>query len=167
MSDLKYRDATADDLPGIVAIYNSTVASRMVTADSEPVSVESRRAWFFAHEPRRRPLWIVEDADGSTVGWVSFQDFYGRAAYDATAEISIYLAPDRRGRGLGCEILRYAIETVPALGVKTLLGYIFAHNEPSLRLFRGCGFEDWATLPRIAVLDGAEKSLKILGRRIG
>ena len=30
---LSYRDATLDDLPAIVAIYNSTVPSRLVTAD--------------------------------------------------------------------------------------------------------------------------------------
>ena len=55
-----YRDATLDDLPAIVAIYNSTIASRDVTADLEPVSVESRRAWFDAHGPAARPLWVVE-----------------------------------------------------------------------------------------------------------
>ena len=53
---LTYRDATLDDLPGIVAIYNSTVPSRLVTADLEPVSVESRMAWFHAHGPRARPM---------------------------------------------------------------------------------------------------------------
>ncbi|MBV8628542.1 MAG: N-acetyltransferase, partial [Paraburkholderia sp.] len=51
-----YRDATLDDLPAIVAIYNSTVASRQVTADLEPVSVESRLPWFHAHGPAARPL---------------------------------------------------------------------------------------------------------------
>ncbi|MDB5833890.1 MAG: phosphinothricin acetyltransferase, partial [Caballeronia sp.] len=53
-----FRDATLDDLPGIVAIYNSTVPSRLVTADLEPVSVESRLAWFHAHGPKARPLWV-------------------------------------------------------------------------------------------------------------
>jgi L-amino acid N-acyltransferase YncA len=55
---LNYRDATLDDLPAIVAIYNSTIASRQVTADLEPVSVESRLAWFLAHRLLVRPLWV-------------------------------------------------------------------------------------------------------------
>ena len=38
---LHFRDAVLDDLPGIVAIYNSTVPSRLVTADLEPVTVEA------------------------------------------------------------------------------------------------------------------------------
>jgi L-amino acid N-acyltransferase YncA len=52
------------------------------------------------------------------------------------------------------------------LGIKTLMGYIFKHNEPSLRLFRDHGFEDWALLPNIAVLDGIKRSVVILGKRL-
>ena len=77
---LPYRDATFDDLPAIVAIYNSTVPSRQVTADLEPVSIESRHAWFHAHGPNTRPLWVVEEA-GRVIAWLSFSDFYGRPAY--------------------------------------------------------------------------------------
>ena len=47
-----------------------------------------------------------------------------------------------------------------------MLGFIFGHNEPSLRLFRGFGFADWGTLPRVAVLDGVERDLVILGKRL-
>ncbi len=99
MPGLTYRNALLTDLPSIVAIYNSTVPSRLVTADTEPVSVESRLPWFEAHNAHKRPLWVVEDGEKNIVGWVSFQSFYGRPAYDATAEISIYLADNRRGKG--------------------------------------------------------------------
>ncbi len=58
-----HRGATRSDLPQIVEIYNSTIASRMVTADTDPVSVESRVRWFEEHTPDLRPLWVVEDAD--------------------------------------------------------------------------------------------------------
>ena len=163
---LNYRNATQNDLPGIVEIYNSTVPTRMVTADTEPVSVESRQPWFEAHNLTNRPLWIVENNELKMMGWVSFQSFYGRPAYDATVELSIYLAADERGKGLGKEILRYCIEKAPSFGVKTLLGYIFSHNEASIKLFMHAGFDVWATLPGIALLNGVERSLNILGKRI-
>lgn len=162
---MKFRDATVKDLPKIVEIYNTTIESRMVTADTEPVSVESRMSWFNEHSPDRRPLWVVEN-DDKIIGWVSFQSFYGRPAYNATTEISIYLHPDARGSGIGKKVLRYAMENCGRYGIKTLLGFIFAHNEPSLKLFRTFGFENWATLPNIAVLDGVERSLIIVGKRI-
>lgn len=162
---MTFRNAILNDLAEIVDIYNSTIASRMVTADTHPVSVESRKKWFEEHNEHRRPLWVIED-NNTIIGWVSFQSFYGRPAYDATAEISIYLHPDHRGNGIGKKALQHAINACPSLNIKTLLGYIFAHNEPSLRLFRSLGFSDWATLPDIALLDGVERSLIILGKRV-
>lgn len=166
MPKLHYRDATAQDLPVIVEIYNSTIASRVVTADTEPVTVESKLGWFNEHSPQKRPLWIIEDEQAETVGWASFQSFYGRPAYNATVELSIYLAPSQRRKGLGKAILSHCIKVAPSYGVKTLLGFIFAHNEPSLRLFLNQGFEDWATFPNVAELDGVERTLKILGKRV-
>lgn len=166
MTHLTFRDANTSDLKKIVDIYNSTISSRMVTADTEPVSVESRQKWFDEHNSANRPLWVIENNAYQIIGWVSFQSFYGRPAYNTTVEISIYLEETQRGKGLGKQILQHCLDKAPNFGVKTLLGFIFSHNEPSLRLFRHFGFEDWGTLPNIALLDGQERGLKILGKRI-
>lgn len=162
---MDYRIARADDLEQIVAIYNSTVPSRMVTADTHPVTVESRQAWFEQHVPTRRPLWVVERA-GRIDAWLSFSDFYGRPAYNGTSELSIYLAEHARGQGLGKALMIEALRVAPTLDVHTLLGFIFAHNLPSVGLFETMGFERWAHLPRVANLDGIERDLLILGKRV-
>jgi L-amino acid N-acyltransferase YncA len=162
---MKFRNATLKDLPRIVEIYNSTIPGRMVTADTEIVAVENRMEWFHEHS-EHRPLSVVEDGLGSVIGWVSFQPFYGRPAYNATAEISIYLDENQRGKGIGKKVLAHSMEKCGDFKIKTLLGFIFAHNEPSLKLFRQAGFEEWALLPNVAVLDGVERSLSILGKRI-
>jgi L-amino acid N-acyltransferase YncA len=162
---MQFRNAVQSDMPRIVEIYNSIIPGRMVTADTEAVTVQSRMKWFEEHTPGKRPLWVVE-VEGTIIGWVSFQSFYGRPAYDATAEISIYLDEAARGKGFGAKILQHAIENSAALGIKTLLGFIFSHNQPSLKLFQKFGFEDWALLPDIAVLDGTERSLSIVGKRL-
>lgn len=164
--DYTLRDATLADLPAIVAIYNTTIASRMVTADLEPVTVAARRPWFDLHNIPSRPLWVLCDSTGVVCAWLSFDTFFARAAYDGTAMIGIYLAPEYRRRGLGRALLLTAVERAPSLGLHSLIGYIFAHNEPSLRLFETHGFARWAHLPRIAVLDGVERDLIIVGRRL-
>ncbi len=161
-----FRNALSTDLPVIVDIYNSTVAGRMVTADTEPVAIASRKQWFDDHSPNKHPLWMVEDDEHHTIGWVSFQAFYGRPAYDGTAEISIYLHPSQRGKGYGKKILQYCIDNAHTLDINILMGFIFAHNTPSLQLFTALGFEEWGHLKNIAVLDGIERSVKILGRRL-
>jgi L-amino acid N-acyltransferase YncA len=163
--DFTIRDANMSDLNTIVDIYNTTIASRMVTADLEPISVEKRIPWFNEHSPAFRPLWVVEN-EGVICAWVSFQSFYGRPAYNATAEISIYIHPDYRGRKLGKYLIQKAIDACPSLQIKTLLGFIFGHNAPSIQLFSSFGFEKWAHLPNVAELDGVERDLLILGKRI-
>lgn len=167
MQELIFKNATLKDLPNIVEIYNSTILSRMVTADTENVSVESRLQWFHEHNPETRPLWVVEDQESKIIGWVSFSSFYGRPAYNGTVELSIYMHESSRGKGYGKKVLQHCIDNAEKFGVKTLLGFIFLHNEPSLKLFRHFGFEDWGVFPDVAVLDGVERTLVILGKRIG
>jgi L-amino acid N-acyltransferase YncA len=159
------REASEQDLPAIMGIYNSTIEGRLATADTEPVSVESRLPWFREHKAGYRPLWVTED-EGRIAGWLSFQSFYGRPAYHATVEVSIYISPDYRGKGIGATMLQYAITQCPSLGVQSLVGFIFAHNRPSLKLFEKFGFEQWGYLPKVADLDGVERDLAILGKRL-
>lgn len=171
MPSYVHRLARRDDLPVIVDIYNSTIASREVTADTEPVTVASREAWFNDHAPDRRPLWVIHDAADTgehpeVIGWLSYSNFYGRPAYSGTAEVSIYIAEKMRGKGLGRYCLDLAIAFAPEVKVHTLLGFIFGHNVPSLALFRKYGFETWANFPRVANLDGIERDLIILGKRV-
>ncbi|MCO7175337.1 GNAT family N-acetyltransferase [Sporolactobacillus kofuensis] len=160
------RDARKEDLADIVSIYNSTIPGRMVTADTEPVTVQDRLPWFEAHqEDQRRPLWVAE-IDGTLCGWLSLSNFYGRPAYQSTVEISIYLDERFRGMGIGSGFVRYALEHCKALGINTVLAFIFGQNTPSLHLFERFGFERWGTCPRVAVLDGIERDLVIMGHRV-
>jgi L-amino acid N-acyltransferase YncA len=157
------RMANEADLAAIVAIYNQTVSSRTSTADTRPLTVKERRPWFNAHSDAY-PIWVWED-DGIG-GWLSFSTFYGRPAYRATAEVSIYVDQNRRQQGIGKQLIEEAIRKSPFLGYKTLLGFIFAHNTPSLNLTRQYGFEDWGRLPAVAEMDGQAYDLLILGRKI-
>lgn len=159
------RIATRQDLPRIVEIYNATVASRKATADTHVVTVEQRQAWFDAHDAASRPL-LVEERDGQIIGWLSFGDFYGRPAYAATAEVSIYLDSAYRGDGIGTRMLAEAIGMAPSLGIENLVAFVFSHNTASIRLCQGLGFEAWGELPNVARMDGCEYSLSILGLRI-
>jgi phosphinothricin acetyltransferase len=160
-----HRIAERADLPHIVEVYNSTIPSRLVTADTEPVSIESRVRWFEEHSADSRPLWVAE-ADGRIAGWLSFSSFYGRPAYSKTAEVSVYVHEAHRKQGLGSYLLGEALARAPSLELDTLLGFIFGHNLPSLALFEKFGFERWGLLPKVAALDGIERDLVIVGRRV-
>jgi phosphinothricin acetyltransferase len=159
------RDARETDLPAIVDIFNATVGTRMATAILEPESVEDRREWFRAHTPDQHPIWVLEEK-GQIAGWLSLQSFLPRCAYGGTVEVSVYTHGNFRRQGVASRLLQEAIERGAALGISALLGHIFAHNEPSLRLFERMGFERWGLLPRVARLDGVERDLVIVGRHV-
>lgn len=137
----------------------------MATADLEPVSVESRRPWFEERDPARRPIWVLE-VGGDVAGWLSVNDFYGRPAYAATAEVGVYVDERHRGRGVARTLVGHAIAEAPRLGLSTLLAFVFGHNVPSLALFERAGFHPWGQLPGVASLDGRPSDLVILGRRV-
>jgi phosphinothricin acetyltransferase len=158
------RHAQPSDLPAIVAIYNASIPDRMATADTAPVTVESRRTWFDEFDAAVRPLWVVDE--GGVQAWLSLRSFYGRPAYAATVETGVYAAPDARRRGHGRALLDHAIAEAPELRVRTMLAFVFAHNRPSVALFESAGFRGWGLLPAVATLDGVDRDLSILGLRV-
>lgn len=159
------RTAHIEDLAAIVDIYNATIPDRMATADTEPVTVESRLQWFHQHEVNRRPLWVIED-NVQITGWVSLNDFYGRPAYAGTAEISIYIHPDFRRQGLAQYGLDHALHSCPSLSIHTLLAFVFAHNQPSVDFFAKNHFQEMGNLADVARFDEQKISLLILGRHL-
>lgn len=162
------RVAREEDLPQIVAIYNSTIPGRMATADTVPVSVESRRGWFENHNARR-PLWVAVEkgvrppkvvrgltpfSEEEVLGYLSLRNHYGRPAYHITAELGVYVHEGYRRKGVASMLLEHAIAAAPKLGLENLLAVAFAHNGASIRFFTRYGFVERGRLPGVADLDG-------------
>lgn len=166
MSNATITRAVAEDLFQIVEIYNSTIASRQSTADLEPVSVASRQAWFDAHKKPNRPIFVLKDEQGDVLAWGSFSDYYARAAYDITAEISVYVREDCRGTGKGKDLLQYMLQQAPSLRIFNVIAVIFAHNQASLNLFQQFGFTQWGLLPQVCDFDGQFADVLILGKKM-
>lgn len=164
MAAERVRDATPDDLTAIVGIYNAAVATRMSVGELDPVTIESRAAWFEAHSPGLRPIWVLECPE--VVGWISLQSFGPLESFSRTAEVSLFIAPSHQRMGYGTLLLSRMIDACPALGVATLIGTCFAHNEATRRLNVRLGFESWGRFPEVAMLDGVPADLVFMGRRI-
>jgi L-amino acid N-acyltransferase YncA len=157
------RDARPDDLDAIVAIYNQTIPSRMATADLDPIHPEQRATWLTGHRPDHHPIWVAEHG-GAVVAWLSIGQFRDRVAYDATAEVSVYVDAEHRRAGTARSLLDQAVARAPALGLDRLVGLIFAHNAPSLALFERAGFERWGLLPGVCRLDDRVADVVVVGR---
>ena len=163
---MKIRVAIESDLSAIVEIYNAAIPSRLATADLEPIAVDDRRAWFAEHSPNFRPLWVLE-IDQEIAAWIALNSFYGgRAAYNATAEVSIYIAPNYQQQGYGSLLMKHMIGECDRLKITTLLAFCFDHNFSSIRLFERFGFKQQGHLPEIAILDGKKRGLSILALKL-
>lgn len=156
--------ARHEDLRRIVEIYNQIIPSRLATADLEPLMTSDREAWFHEFTPTH-PLWVIKNNNDEILGWVGLEPFYGRPAYEHTAEVSIYIDQNARHQGLGSKSLQFVIEQLPSLKITAVVAYIFGHNQPSLGLFKKFGFEQWGFLPQVAELDGQKRNLVIMGQR--
>ena len=162
---MRIRDAREADLPAIIKIYNAAIVMRIATAQLEPVTLESRRHWLKDHSPDRHPF-LVSEIGGKIAGWLTLKAFLPRGAYRGAEEVSVYVDEKFRRRGVARVLLEEAISRAPSLHIRVIVGLIFAHNGPSLKLFEQVGFEKWGLLPRIARLDDDERDLTIMGRHV-
>ena len=163
---LHIRDAVEADLPTIVDIYNQSIPGGWSTADTTPVTVAERVEWFRKFTPNKRPCWVAE-LDRKIVAWIGLTSFYaGRPAYDATAEVSLYIATSHQRLGIGRFLKQRMIDRCPSLGVTTLLSMYFDHNAATRRINDSLGFETLGHLTRIAIVQGQPRGLVIAALRI-
>lgn len=148
-SKVNVRPAMLDDLPGILEIYNDAVLHTTATYDYEPRSMEHRVAWFEDHARNNYPVFVAMDSAGRVVGWSSLNRYHDRMGYQFTADNSIYVAADQRGRGIGRLLMAPLIEGARARGLHAILAGIDADNQPSLRLHAQFGFEEVARFKQV------------------
>lgn len=136
---MKIRDATAEDLPEIVRIYNQAVAGGVATFDLEPVTLEQRREWFRQFGPEN-PILVADEGNGLS-GFAYYLPYRAKAAYARTKETTIYVDEARHGRGVGSALYEALIARAVEGGVHVLLGVIGGDNPPSVALHKKFGFE--------------------------
>ncbi len=142
MAEIKIRPAVRDDLPRLTEIYNYYVVNTPITFDLVPVTVESHARWFAEHTAGKRHRLFVAEEAGQVVGWAGTGPFGDRAAYDTSAETSIYCAHDATGRGIGAMLYRALFDALKNEDINRLLAGITIPNEASLKLHRKFGFTE-------------------------
>ena len=133
------RIALADDLQGILDIYNEQVATSTSTFDIEPRSMEIQVEWVKQFEHPYTLL--VAEVDGEIVGWGCLHPFGGKPGYRVSTENSVYVRGDVRGSGVGKALLVALIEAGAANGFHTIVARIAGDNPASVRLHESLRFE--------------------------
>jgi L-amino acid N-acyltransferase YncA len=161
------RPATPDDAPAIAAIYAHHVLTGTGTFEIDPPDVTDIGARMAKVAARGWPWLVSVSADGLVTGYAYAGPFRERAAYDATVEDSIYLAPQAQGKGVGKALLNALIEACRIAGAKEMLAVIGdSDNGASIGLHKALGFGDAGLLRNVGVKFGRPLDVVILQKSL-
>jgi len=146
---MQIRDATADDLPAIVEIYNAAIRETTAVYADDPETLADRRTWWHDRTVRGFPILVAADETG-VLGFASFGEFRDRPGYRFTVEHSIFLAANARGRGIGEALMTPLCERAAALGMHAMVGGIDSENTPAIKFHDKMGFDHAGTLKEVA-----------------
>jgi len=160
---MEVRDASVDDLPGILAIFNEVIANSTAVWFDTLENLEGRRQWFEARHARGFPILVAVEA-GDMLGYSTFGDFRAWHGYRHTVEHSIHVRADSRRAGIGRILLSALIERATASRAHVMVGAIEASNHASLALHMGLGFKEVARMPEVGCKFGRWLDLVLVQR---
>lgn len=148
------RTAEIYDLTEILEIYNYEVQNGVATFDLEPKTLEEIRAWFDAHNVDNHPL-IVAELGGCVAGYASLSSYRDKEAFKSTVELSIYIAPDCRGRGIAAKLMEKILDMARRdASIHNVVSVITSQNKASSRLHEKFGFTFCGTMPEVGIKFG-------------
>lgn len=168
--NITFTEITTGDLPRINQIYTWYILNSTATFHTEPVRDEGLLDFLYINHPRYKSYLILQEGD--LAGYCFLTAHKKRQAYDRTAEVTVYLDPEVRGRGIGRVALDHLETAARSVGLQNLVGVISGDNIGSIRLFEKSGYEKCAHFKNVGekfgmVLDvvAYQKELRATGIR--
>ncbi|MBW2622608.1 MAG: N-acetyltransferase [Deltaproteobacteria bacterium] len=149
----------AEDWPAVKAIYQQGIDTGNATFET---SVPEWRVWDRNHLDICRL--VAREAEAIT-GWVALSRVSIRDAYAGVCEVSVYIAPETRGSGVGTMLLNALVHESERNGIWTLEARIFPENTTSLKLHGSCGFREVGIHERIGRMSGTWRNTVLMERR--
>jgi L-amino acid N-acyltransferase YncA len=148
------------DWPAVRTIYEAGIATGNATFQTEAPSWD---AWDAAHLASCRL--VARDVTGAAVGWAALSPVSTRPVYAGVVEVSVYVAPNARGKGVGRRLLEALVAAAERDGRWTLQAGIFPENEASVALHARCGFGVVGRRERLGCLHGVWRDVLLMERR--
>ncbi len=163
---MNIHDATEADLPGLLGIYNEVIATSTAVYTDNPVTLDNRVQWWRERVGKGFPVLVATDGSG-VLGFSTFGEFRAWPGYRYTVEHSVHVRADRRGQGIGKELLTALFPRAEALGMHVMIAGVDAANAASIRFHERLGFERAGNLREVGNKFGRWLDLVFLQRSIG
>lgn len=148
-----------EDWERVAEIYAQGIATGDSTFETE---VPSWERWDADHLPDVR---LVARLEGRTVGWAAASRVSVREVYRGVAEVSVYVADEARGAGVGEPLLEALVVRSEEAGLWTLEAVVFVENAASRRMVEACGFRLVGRRERLGRREGRWRDVWLLERR--
>lgn len=159
MSTINVRPFEKEDWPIVQAIYQQGIDTKNATFEYK---VKSWEDWNRATLPDCR---LVAVQYGEVVGWAALSPVSNRSVYAGVAEVSIYVAANHQGRGIGNQLLTALVDASERAGFWTLQAGIFPENVASIELHRKCGFRVVGRHEKLGQMEGVWRDVVLMERR--
>jgi len=136
------RAAVPGDAHRLCEIYNHSILNSVATFEEAPVSVEEMRQR--VDEVQKHFFWLVYEDGGDVVGYAYAGKWKARAAYRHSVELSVYVSPERQGRGIGRQLYAELLRLLGEKDVHSVIGGVAGNNRASFALHLSFGFEQVA-----------------------
>ena len=150
-TEVQVRPGVASDLGALTDIYNHYVRETAITFDTAVFTPEERRPWLLSHPedgPHRLMVAVAADSSGNSqeiLGYATSSAFRPKPAYETSVEVSVYLAPQAGGRGIGTLLYKALFEALADEDLHRAYAGIAQPNEASVRLHERFGFRHVGT----------------------
>jgi len=142
------RNASPDDVPGILTIYNDVIATSTAVYREDPATLDDRMQWFDARQAQGYPVLVATD-DSGILGFASYGDFRAWPGYRFSVEHTVHIRSDQRGHGVGTTLMQALLQRAMEQGKHVVIGGVDADNEASLRFHERLGFVRAAHLRQV------------------
>src|SRR6266704_1294329 len=148
-----------EDWTTVCSIYVEGIATGQATFETEAPSWDD---WDASHLSFCR---LVARKENRVIGWAALSPISRRKAYAGVAEVSVYVASEKRGEGVGRALLEPLIIESEQHEIWTLQAAVFHENAATIALHRARGFREVCRRERISKLNGVWRDTILLERR--
>ena len=136
------RIGTLSDVEGITDIFNFYIEHTNARFEEEKFSLENRQQWFAQFSSNSKHQLYVAIENGALLGFACSQQYRAMSAFEDTAEVTIYLAAEAQGKGLGSKLYSQLFASISDYGVHRVLSGVALPNEASIALHKRFGFRE-------------------------
>lgn len=165
MTDFAIRDAVEADLPAMRDILNKEIRETTATWTTVERSPRAMRKWWMDLRRDGYPTLVATEA-GALLGYAAYGRFRTWPGYWRTAENTVYVAGNARGKGVGRALLTALAARARYQGLANLVGVIGADRAGSLALHAACGYAEVGRLPGVGAKFGEPLDMVLMQRTL-